>query len=45
MSDFKPCIFIGSSKEGKPIAQLVEKKLSHIAECKIWYKQFGLGNF
>jgi predicted nucleotide-binding protein len=44
ISDFKPHIFIGSSNESKHIAEQIEEDLSDIAHCKIWYKQFNLGN-
>src|SRR5579859_1471750 len=44
MSAFKPRIFIGSSTEGKAIAEQVKNELSDMAECKIWYKQFDLGS-
>jgi predicted nucleotide-binding protein len=44
MTDYKPRLFIGSSKEGQPIAEQVEKELSSIADCKIWCKQFEMGN-
>jgi hypothetical protein len=44
MTTFKPRIFIGSSKEGKAIAEQIEIELSSIGDCKIWYKQFNFGN-
>jgi Prokaryotic STING domain/CAP12/Pycsar effector protein, TIR domain len=44
MTAYKPRIFIGSSSEARPIAELVFNELSGFAECKIWYKQFDLGN-
>lgn len=34
--DIKPTLFIGSSREGLPIAELVKKHLSDFADCKIW---------
>jgi Predicted nucleotide-binding protein containing TIR-like domain len=33
---FKPFLFIGSSKEGLPVAEFVKKNLSDVAECYIW---------
>lgn len=32
----KPTLFIGSSREGLPVAELVKKHLSDFADCKIW---------
>ena len=40
----KPHLFIGSSTEGKEIAEFIESELSDTFECKIWYHQFELGN-
>lgn len=40
--DFKPTIFIGSSKEGLRVAKALEKKLKDIAEIKIWPDIFQL---
>jgi hypothetical protein len=40
--DFKPTIFIGSSKEGLKVAKAVEKKLKDIAEIEIWPDIFQL---
>lgn len=36
MMDIKPTLFIGSSREGLPVAELVKKHLSDFADCKIW---------
>lgn len=44
MKDFKPRIFVGSSKEGVAIARQVKKELSRVADCEIWENQFELGN-
>ncbi len=40
--DFKPTIFIGSSKEGLKIAKALEEKLKGIAEIEIWTGIFEL---
>ena len=40
---FKPSIFIGSSKEGLPVAQIVETGLEAIGECKLWTDAFSFG--
>lgn len=34
--EIKPTLFIGSSREGLPVAELVKKHLSDFADCKIW---------
>jgi len=34
--DIKPTLFIGSSREGLPVAELVKKYLSDFADCRIW---------
>jgi hypothetical protein len=44
MTDFRPRIFIGSSSEAKPIAQIVHDECSPFADCKIWTEQFQFGN-
>lgn len=41
--DFKPTIFIGSSKEGLEIAQRVKASFDGFAECKLWTDAFDLG--
>jgi hypothetical protein len=41
--NFKPTIFIGSSKEGLDIAKQIESILSEIGECKLWTDTFDLG--
>ncbi|HEX7356285.1 MAG TPA: STING domain-containing protein [Ignavibacteriaceae bacterium] len=40
---FKPSIFIGSSKEGLPVAEIVQNGLEEVAECKLWKDVFELG--
>lgn len=40
--DFKPTIFIGSSKEGIKVAGALEKKLKDIAQIEIWPDIFQL---
>jgi hypothetical protein len=40
--DFKPTIFIGSSKEGLRVAKALEKKLKDIAEIELWPDIFQL---
>ncbi|MBK9477851.1 MAG: nucleotide-binding protein [Bacteroidia bacterium] len=44
MIEIKPRVFIGSSTEGKNIAEAIERELSDICECKIWYNAFEYGN-
>lgn len=44
MTEIKPRIFIGSSREGLPIAQCIEKDLADVADCKIWPLTFEFGN-
>jgi len=34
--EIKPTLFIGSSREGLPVAELVKKHLSDFADCRIW---------
>lgn len=41
--EFKPSIFIGSSKEGLPVANLLAAGLDELAECKFWPDVFELG--
>lgn len=41
--DFKPSIFIGSSKEGLPVAKIIEMGLKDLAECMLWTDVFDLG--
>jgi hypothetical protein len=41
--DFKPYIFIGSSKEGLPIAEALKKRLMDFAEIKLWTNAFDIG--
>ncbi|MBK0379334.1 STING domain-containing protein [Mucilaginibacter segetis] len=45
--EFKPNIFIGSSKEGLSVAQLVEAELTDMAEITLWTVAFenGKSNF
>jgi hypothetical protein len=40
--DFKPTIFIGSSKEGLPVAEALAAKLKGTAEIKLWPNIFQL---
>jgi hypothetical protein len=42
--DFKPTIFIGSSKEGFAIAERVATLLKDFANCKLWKEAFHLGD-
>lgn len=44
MTDFRPRIFIGSSKEGQPIAEQVQSELSAVGECVLWITHFDFGN-
>jgi predicted nucleotide-binding protein len=46
MHSIKPTLFIGSSREGLPVAELVKKHLSDFADCKIWNEPdvFVFGN-
>jgi len=44
MTEYRPHIFIGSSKEGKPIAEMISDRLKPVADCSIWTEQFDLGN-
>lgn len=41
--EFKPSIFIGSSKEGLSVAKAVEATLAEIAECTLWPDAFEIG--
>jgi len=41
--DFKPHIFIGSSKEGLAIAEVIEESLRDFAEITIWRDAFEIG--
>jgi hypothetical protein len=41
--DFKPHIFIGSSKEGLPIAEGIKNRLKDFAEIKLWTRAFDIG--
>lgn len=41
--EFKPSIFIGSSKEGLPIAKKIEASLNGMAECTLWTDAFEIG--
>jgi hypothetical protein len=41
--EFKPSIFIGSSKEGLPVANTVEAGLEDMAECTLWTDVFEIG--
>ena len=41
--DFKPHIFIGSSKEGLPIVEALENRLQDFAEIKLWTNAFDVG--
>jgi hypothetical protein len=44
MNNFRPRIFIGSSKEGQPIAERVQTELSAIGDCELWTTHFDFGN-
>jgi hypothetical protein len=41
--DFKPHIFIGSSKEGLPAAEIIRDRLKDIAVIKLWTRAFDIG--
>lgn len=41
--EFRPSIFIGSSKEGLAVAKLIESGINDIAECRLWTDAFELG--
>jgi hypothetical protein len=44
MSSVRPRLFIGSSKEGKGIAEAIQANLDYDCECVIWHQGlFGLG--
>lgn len=39
----KPRVFIGSSSEGLPIAEVIQLGLDHVAECTLWTQEtFGI---
>ena len=38
----KPNVFIGSSSEGRPIADAVQVGLHHYARCRVWHQAFTL---
>lgn len=38
--EFKPTIFLGSSKEGLPVVKRIELELGDFAECKLWTDAF-----
>lgn len=44
MSELRPRIFIGSSKEGLDVAKEVCNQLNDIADCQIWTNAFKFGN-
>jgi hypothetical protein len=44
MNNLRPQIFIGSSKEGQPIAEQVQTELSTIGDCILWTTHFDFGN-
>jgi hypothetical protein len=44
MTDFRPSIFIGSSSEAIPVAQLVHDECSRFGDCKVWTNLFEIGN-
>jgi predicted nucleotide-binding protein len=39
-----PNIFIGSSVEGKHIADAIQVGLHHDARCRVWHQAFALSN-
>lgn len=41
--EFKPSIFIGSSKEGLPVAKMAQAGLEDMAECTLWTDAFEIG--
>ena len=41
--EFKPSVFIGSSKEGLQVAERIKSGLMELTECKIWTDAFDLG--
>lgn len=41
--DFKPNVFIGSSKEGLPIAKKIKSSLKDIVDCELWPDVFNFG--
>jgi Predicted nucleotide-binding protein containing TIR-like domain len=41
--DFIPNIFVGSSKEGRPVAEAIIRHLDSFADCKLWTEAFELG--
>jgi hypothetical protein len=41
----KPCLFIGSSREGIEVARSIQEHLDHTAECSVWDQGvFGLND-
>ncbi|WP_295119298.1 STING domain-containing protein [uncultured Chitinophaga sp.] len=40
----KPKIFIGSSKEGLPVAEKIFSGLSHVGDCQMWNTVFDFGS-
>jgi Predicted nucleotide-binding protein containing TIR-like domain len=44
MKSFRPRIFIGSSKEGLPIAEQVLSELSTVGDCVLWTTHFDFGD-
>lgn len=41
--EFLPSIFIGSSKEGKKVAEQVQQSLAGFAQCRLWVDAFDFG--
>jgi hypothetical protein len=41
--DFLPNVFVGSSAEGKKIAEEIISKLSSFADCTLWTEAFDIG--
>ncbi len=41
--EFLPSIFIGSSKEGKKVAEQVQQSLDGFAQCRLWMDAFDFG--
>lgn len=41
--EFLPSIFIGSSKEGKKVAEKVQQSLAGFAQCRLWVDAFDFG--
>lgn len=42
--DFRPAIFIGSSKEGLAIAKIIATLFEDFADCKLWNEAFHFGD-